>query len=337
MIALVTGGGGFLGKRLVELLRSQNHEVRFIARHRYPDVEALGALGVVADLRDAGRLEHAMRGCEVVFHVAARVGVWGPRHEYVSTNIVGTRNVLQVARASGVSKLIYTSTPSVIGYERDVAGIEHAPYPRKHCSIYPETKAVAERMVLDANSRELATVALRPHLVFGPGDQNLLPSVVRRAREGRAAMVGDGKNLVDMTYIDNAAWAHLDAERALTDSHAPCAGRAYFISNDCPVNMWDWTNDFLRQVGVPTISRRIPLDTAIRIGTGLEWVWRTFKLRGEPRMTRFLASALGRSHWYSMEPARRELGYRIRVPMEAATTQTIRWWLSREAAGASAI
>lgn len=328
MIAFVTGGGGFLGRRIVELLRSEGHEVRFVARNAYPEVEATGAVGIVADLRDPEQLEHAMRGCEVVFHVAARVGVWGPRQEYMSTNVDGTRNVIRAARATGVSKLIYTSTPSVVGYERDVAGIGQAPYASRHCSVYPETKAIAERMVLEANGSGLATVALRPHLVFGPGDQNLLPSVVRRARDGRAAIVGDGRNLVDMTFIDNAAWAHLDAERALTDARAACAGRAYFISNDSPVNMWDWTNGFLREIGVPEISRRISLETALRIGAGLEWLWRTFGLRGEPRMTRFLAAALGRSHWYSMEPARRELGYQIRVPMEVATSQTIRWWLT---------
>lgn len=331
VIALVTGGGGFLGKRIVELLRSQNHEVRFIARHAYPDVEALGAHGIIADLRDLNSLQVAMRGCDVVFHVAARVGVWGPRDEYVSTNVIGTRNVLNAARANGVAKLIYTSTPSVVGYERDMAGIEQAPYPRKHCSIYPETKAAAEQMVLDANGPQLATVALRPHLVFGPGDQNLLPSVVQRARDGRAAIVGDGTNLVDMTFIDNAAWAHLDAEQALADSHARCGGRAYFISNDSPVNMWDWTNDFLRRVGAPAISRRISLQAAFAIGTCLESIWRVLKLKGEPRMTRFLASALGRSHWYSMEPARRDLGYHIRIPMELATKRTIDWWVLRSA------
>jgi nucleoside-diphosphate-sugar epimerase len=234
-----------------------------------------------------------------------------------------------------VPKLIYTSTPSVVGYERDVAGIEHAPYANKHCSVYPETKAIAEQMVLEANGPQLATVALRPHLVFGPGDRNLLPSVVQRAREGRAAIVGDGTNLVDMTFIDNAAWAHLDAEKALTDASAACAGRAYFISNDSPVNMWAWTNDFLRRIGAPQISRRVSLRTALGLGAGLESIWRTLKLKGEPRMTRLLASALGRSHWYSMEPARRELGYHIRVPMELATSRTIEWWVSQNGSSAA--
>jgi nucleoside-diphosphate-sugar epimerase len=173
-------------------------------------------------------------------------------------------------------------------------------------------------------------VALRPHLIFGPGDNHLLPRVVRNARAGRMVIVGDGTNMVDMTYIDNAAWAHLDAERALLDHSAACAGRAYFISNDDPVRMWDWMNDFLPRVRAPRVSRRLSLATATRLGAAMEWAFRTFKLRGEPRMTRFLASALARSHWYDMGPAARDLGYRVRVPMAEATDRTVAWFL-REA------
>ncbi|HYV48743.1 MAG TPA: NAD-dependent epimerase/dehydratase family protein [Myxococcaceae bacterium] len=328
MRALVTGGGGFLGKRIVELLLAEGHEVRFLARNRYPEVEALGARAWAADLRQASALEDAVRGVEVVFHVAGKAGFWGSRAEYFSINADGTANLLEAARAAGVKRFVYTSTPSVIGYGADACGLSEAPYPAEHLSFYPESKAAAERMVLAANGPDLVTVSLRPHLIFGPGDPHLLPNVVHAAKVGRMAIIGDGANTVDLTYVDNAAWAHLDAERALAGG-APCAGRAYFISNGEPVRLWDWLNQLLPRVGAGTISRRLSLKAATRIGAVMEWMWRALPLRGEPRMTRFLASAFARSHWYDMGPAARDLGYRARVPMAEATDRTVAWFLQQ--------
>lgn len=323
--ALVTGGGGFLGRRIVEMLLEEGHQVRFLARGRYPDVEALGAEGLQVDLRDAEGLVAAAEGCEVVFHVASVAGYWGSRQLFEDTNVRGTENVLAACRAAGVPKLVYTSTPSVIGYGHDAEGIASAPYPASWESLYGETKAKAEQRVLAANGPGLATVSLRPHLIIGPRDTNLLPRVIARARQGRLAIIGDGANQVDLTYVDNAAGAHLDAWAALTDSTAPCAGKAYFISNGEPVRLWAWVNEVLPRVGVPPVTRRVPLRVATALGAALEWVWRTFHLSGEPRMTRFLALAMARSHWYDMEPARRDFGYTVRVPMTEATERTVAW------------
>lgn len=333
---LVTGGGGFLGRRLVEMLLEEDpsRTVRFLARGRYPEVEALGAVGAQVDLRDAAALREVVRGCDVVHHVASKAGYWGPHEEFVAVNVDGTRNVIEACKAEGVTRLVYTSTPSVIGYEHDAQGIEQAPYPATWESSYGATKAEAEQLVLAANGaevaggRRLATVSLRPHLIIGPRDNNLLPRVVERARQGRLAIVGDGHNRVDITYVDNAAGAHLDAQRALTGPDAPCAGKAYFVSNDEPVVLWDWVNDFLPRVDAPKVTRTIGLGTASMLGGAMEWAWRTFGLAGEPRMTRFLAAALARSHWYSMEPAKRDFGYRVRVPMAEGTRRTADWFRS---------
>jgi nucleoside-diphosphate-sugar epimerase len=333
MKALVTGGGGFLGRRIVELLLAEGHDVRFIARQRYPQVEALGAHGLQVDLLDTGRLREALDGVDVVFHAAGKTGFWGSREEYVAVNVEGTSNLLEAARAAGVRKLVFTSTPSVVGYDGDARGISEAPYATVHLSFYPYSKAIAEQRVLAANGPTLATVALRPHLIFGPGDRHLLPRVVRNAHAGRMVMVGDGSNVVDMTYVDNAAWAHLDAERALIDHSVACAGRAYFISNGEPVRLWQWMGDFLPRVGAPHVSRRMSLRAATRLGAVMEWSWRTFSLAGEPRMTRFLASALARSHWYDMAPAARDLGYRVRIPMDEAADRTVAWFLKRDREG----
>ncbi|HHO49746.1 MAG TPA: NAD-dependent epimerase/dehydratase family protein [Deltaproteobacteria bacterium] len=328
---LVTGGGGFLGRRVVELLLQQGHQVRFLARSRYPEVEALGAEGRIVDLCDATAVEAACEGIEIVHHVASKAGYWGERAEFEAINVEGTQHVIEACRAQGIRSLIYTSTPSVIGYEHDAEGIESAPYPGQWESLYGETKARAEQAVLEANGAAiggggaLATVSLRPHLIIGPRDNNLLPRVIQRARDGKLAIVGDGGNLVDLTYVDNAAWAHLDAQAALTGPDAACAGKAYFISNDEPVRLWDWLNDLLPRVGAPRVDRKVPLKAASAMGGALEWTWRTLRMRGEPRMTRFLAAALARSHWYSMEPAKRELGYKVRISLEEGTRRTVSW------------
>jgi nucleoside-diphosphate-sugar epimerase len=329
--ALVTGGGGFLGRRLVELMLQEEpgREVRFLARGRYPEVEALGAKGLQVDLTAGGDLRAAVRGCAVVHHVASKAGVWGPYEEYAAINVEGTRALLEACVAEGVPAFVYTSTPSVIGYGHEAEGIEEAPYPATWESPYGRTKAEAEQLVLGANGRALpgggalATVALRPHLIFGPRDPHLLPRVLERARAGALAVIGDGRNRVDLTYVDNAAWAHLDAERALVGPGAPCAGRAYFVSNDEPVVLWEWLNGVLRELGIPPVTRRVPLGVATVLGAVTEAVWRGLGLAGEPRMTRFLALALARSHWYSMAPAKRDLGYRVRVSQAEATRSTV--------------
>jgi nucleoside-diphosphate-sugar epimerase len=334
---LVTGGGGFLGRRIVELHLERGDDVSFVARHRYPEVEALGAHGHVADLVDGARLPALFAGMDVVHHVAGKAGYWGPRAEFVAGNVTATANVVAACRDASVPRLVVTSTPSVVGYARDAAGLRHAPYPERWESLYGETKAKAEQLALAGNGtpladgRRLATVALRPHLVIGPRDNHLLPRVVARARAGRLAVVGRGDNVVDLTYVDNAAWAHLDAAAALTGPDAPCAGKAYFVSNGEPVALWPWVNALLAELGIPPVRRRIPLPVARAGGQVLETAYRVLRLPGEPRMTAFLATALARSHWYDLAPARQDLGYVPRVPLSEGTRRTVAWLRSQEA------
>jgi 2-alkyl-3-oxoalkanoate reductase len=326
MRAVVTGGGGFLGRRIVELLRERGDDVRTMGRHRYPALEALGARCIPADVRDTAAVRRALEGAAVVFHAAARTDLWGRPEDLWAVNVTGTESVLAASRSAGIGLLVYTSTPSVVGYAEDVEnGGPDLPYATVHESPYAATKAAAERLVLSANGPDLATVALRPHLVIGPGDFRMLPRVVARAARGRLLMIGDGRNRVDLTDVDNAAWAHLDAADALSAPGARCAGRAYFISNGEPVLLWAWLAGVLSELGLPPVTRSLPLSTARRLGSALETTWRACRLPGEPPVTRFLAAALARSHWYDLTPARRDLGYRVRVPMEHATRRAVRW------------
>ncbi len=322
MRALVTGGGGFLGRRIVELLVEQGHDVSFLARGSYPKVEALGARAFQVDLRDRERLPEVLKGADTVFHVAAKAGVWGPESEYRSINVDGTRNLLDAAEMVGVKRFIYTSTPSVVSYAEPIEnGPQDLPYAEQYKAHYPRTKADAERLVLTSNSSQMATVSLRPHLIFGPGDPHLLPRFVEATLKGRLRIIGDGTNKVDFTYVDNAAWAHIDAANALTGHTAPCAGKAYFISNDEPVSLWGWFNDLLERMDVPKIERRLGHGTAKRLFTAIETAHRILPL-GEPAVTAFLADAMATSHWFDMSPAKRDFGYQIRVSMDDAVGPT---------------
>jgi len=332
MKALVTGGGGFLGRRITELLLERGDEVTILARGRYPAIEALGARGVQADLRNKDALRAAVRGQDVVFHVAALATSWAKPEDFYAVNVLGTRNLIDVMEDTGTPRLVFTSTPSVTASGEPVrGGGMDLPHAEQNDSPYGATKAEAERMVCDANSRHLATVALRPRLIFGPREENLLPLIMKRALDRKLPKVGDGTNKVDMTYIDNAAWAHLDAEAALQDHTSACAGKAYFISNGEPVVLWDWIRDFFDANEIPQPHRELSLNTARRAAAVMEWAWRNLPLKGEPRITKQAVTALGTDQYYDMEPAYRDLGYRVRVPMTDGTAATVQWFTQGKA------
>jgi len=317
MTALVTGGGGFLGLYVVERLVARGVRVRVLCRGTYPRLDELGVEVVRGDLRDPDAVAAACEDVETVYHTAAVPGVWGPWKLFHETNTLGTRNVIAACRRHGVPKLVFTSSPSVVFDGRSHVGADESlPYAERYLTHYPETKAVAEREVLAANGRDgLLTVALRPHLIWGPRDNHLVPRLVARAKAGRLRRVGDGRNLISMSYVENAAAAHLAAAEALVEG-ATCCGRAYFINEPEPVNLWDWVDRLLETAGLPPIKKTISAPAARRIGAACELVWSALRLRGEPPMTRFVAEQLSRSHTYSTLAAERDLGYRTEVSVE---------------------
>jgi nucleoside-diphosphate-sugar epimerase len=310
---LVTGGGGFLGSAIVRALVARGDRVRILARSHYPELESLGAEAVAGDVSDRAAVERAAAGVEVVFHTAALPKLFGKPGDFVRTNLTGTEVVIEVCRAVGVARLVHTSTPSVVFGDEALEGAdEDTPYPdpASYLAEYPRTKAEAERRVLAAHAPgRFHTVALRPHLIFGPGDRHLVPRIVARARAGKLARIGDGANLISVTTIENAVHAHLLAERAIVAPEAAAGGRAYFVNEPEPVNLWAFVDRILEGFGAPRPTRAISYTTARRLGAALELTYRALGLRGEPRMTRFLAAQLGKSHWFKIERARRDLGY----------------------------
>lgn len=318
MKALVTGGGGFLGLYLTEQLVARGATVRVMCRGEYPRLHELGVEIVRADIRDKHRVEEACAGCDVVFHVAAVPGIWGPWKTYYETNTLGTQSVIAGCHKHHISKLIYTSSPSVIydGQEhRDVD--EHYPYPDPSTYLchYPHSKALAEKAVLAANGNGLSTAAIRPHLIWGPRDNHLIPRLIERARQGRLRQVGHGENLVSVSYVENVAAAHLQLADHLSP-HSHAAGQAYFINDPEPVNLWGWVRQILQLAGLPPLKKTMSAGTARFAGSVFEGLYKFFGLKSEPPMTRFLAAQLSGSHFYSIAKAQRDFHYQPVVSVE---------------------
>jgi nucleoside-diphosphate-sugar epimerase len=323
MHALVTGGSGFLGRYLVEQLAARGDRVRCLSRSAPQEMAAERIEIVRGDIRDAEQVREACRGVDTVFHVAAVPGVWGDAATFYDINVAGTKHVIAGCREHGVRRLIFTSSPSVVFDGHSHAGAnESLPYARTFLCAYPQTKAIAEQAVLAANGTGgLSTVALRPHLIFGPRDPHLLPRVVQRAAAGRLRRVGDGTNQVSVSYVENAARAHVQACDALAAESA-CAGKAYFINEPEPVNLWNFINDVVTRAGLPRIERTVTATTAWRIGGVLETAWRLLRLSGEPPMTRFMAAQLSTSHWYDVSAAAHDFGYAPQVSFEEGLRRT---------------
>lgn len=333
MKALVTGAGGFLGGALASRLRALGWEVRGFSRHRYPQLDAAGVEQLQGDLADAGSIGEAVRGCDVVFHVAAKVDAWGRYDDFHRTNVVGTRNVVDACRRGGVARLVFTSTPSVTFAGRDIeGGDESLPYAAVPEAHYPATKAEAERLVLAANDGELRTVALRPHIVWGPGDRHLVPRVIAKARAGRLVRLTGPAKRIDVTYIDDAVQAHVLAADRLSSAAGRVGGRAYFISAGKPVELWWMIDRILECARLPPLSRSISPGVALSLARVLTAAHTLLRLRGEPPLTPWIVKELSTSHWFCIDRARRDLGYSPAVDMAEGFAR-LRAWLDAHPPG----
>jgi nucleoside-diphosphate-sugar epimerase len=310
MRVVVTGGGGFLGSCIARKLHARGDQVTVLGRRRYAHFDHSGIESIACDIRDKAGVSSALKGCNTVFHTAALPGVWGDYEKYRSINFDGTLNVIEACRENAVKKLIFTSSPSVVFGESDLENAdESVPYPASYLCHYPETKAQAEQLVIKANDIDgLSTVALRPHLIWGVGDPHLVPRILNRAMKGKLVKVGDGRNRVDIIHVENAAHAHIQACDALTPG-SKVAGQCYFISDDEPVNLWDWIDDLLQALDYPAVERTVSYNTARFVGAGLETIYRVLKIKKEPPMTRFVAAQLATSHYFNIAKAKRDFGY----------------------------
>lgn len=326
MRILVTGGGGFLGTYIIkELLKNPSYIVINFSRHSYSHLEDIGVPTIKGDLRKKEDVERALnQGFEAIFHVAALAGVWGKFEDYYGINFLGTKNLLEVAKEKGIQKFVYTSTPSVVFNKEDLLGAnEEVPYATKFLNGYTETKTMAEKLVLEMNDgKAFLTCALRPHLIWGPGDPHLFPRVIQKGREGKLRVVGNGENLVDIIYVENAAVAHVQAFENLTPGSRVC-GEAYFIGQERPVRLWDFINQVLGQLKIEPVMKSIDVGSAYRLGWALEKLYGFLGIKKpEPPMTRFVALNLGKSHYFSHEKAKRDFGYVPKISIEEGLKRT---------------
>lgn len=325
MKALVTGGGGFLGQYIVERLIQRGDEVRVLARGSYPELQAIGVEMVQGDIEKKDDVLRACHGIDIVFHTAAKVGVFGRYKDFYKTNVIGTRNLIEACLERGVRKFVFTSSSSVAyGGEDQINADETTPYPQTYLSPYAETKAISEQMALVANGPKLLTVALRPHLIFGPRDKYIIPSVLKKAKGGRLRIVGNGKNLTDLTYVENCAEAHLLAADHLKEGSAVC-GQAYYITQGEPVVLWKWVNRILKEMRIPPIEKQISPKIAYAIAALFDTLYRIFQFASEPPLTRVVVQQLSTTHTYNISKAKRDFGYTPKISTEEGLRKTFQW------------
>lgn len=323
---LVTGGGGFLGKAIVHKLVDRGDRVSSFSRNSYADLTRMGVTQIQGNICDYNAVERAVNGSDIVFHVAAKPGVAGKYSNYYQTNVVGTQNVIKACKEHDVKRLIYTSSPSVIFDGNDMEGVnESVPYPGTFHAHYPKTKAMAEQEVLASLDKRLTAIIIRPHLIWGPEDNHLVPRIIQRAH--RLRIIGHGKNRVDTIYVDNAADAHILAADRLNEA-PELSGNIYFISQDEPIVVWEMINNILNAANLPIIEKSIPKNIAWFLGAILEGIYKILSLSSEPPMTRFVANELSTSHWFDISAAKKDLGY---TPNISTTEGLIRLqnWLKK--------
>ncbi len=322
MKVLVTGATSLLARTTAEILLARGDEVVCLQRGR----STLAAEQVTADIRDAMAVQSAADGCDAIVHAAAKVGVVGSWADYRAINVDGTNNVLAAARAADIERIVYVSSPSVAHGGDAIAGLGAEPpiLGRKN-AFYAESKAMAEQAALAANASDLAVVAIRPHLVWGPGDTQLVGRIVDRARSGRLALVGGGAALIDTTYITNAAESLVAALDRVRPG-AACAGRAYVIANGEPRPIRDLVAGICAAASVPFAPRDVPLAIAKVAGSIVERTWKITRRTTEPPLTRFLAEQLGTAHWFDPRPAKHDLGWSPRITIDEGLEALAAWF-----------
>ncbi|GHD51014.1 NAD-dependent epimerase/dehydratase family protein [Mycetocola manganoxydans] len=310
MRVLVTGASGLLGRAVAAELIAAGHEVRCFQRRPSGVSGATDALGSITD---ADAVASAVDGCDAIVHLAAKVSLAGDPADFDRVNVGGTRTLLDAARTAGIERFVYVSSPSVAHSGSSIVGDDALPADPAHArGDYARTKAEAELLALAADSPSLRVVAVRPHLVWGPGDTQLVERVVERARHGRLPLLDSGAALIDTIYIDNAASAIAAALARVDEVH----GRAYVLTNGEPRPVAELLAGICAAAGVSSPGWRVPASVARAAGSLIEAVWRIKPGVDEPPMTRFLAEQLSTAHWFDQRRTRADLEWTPAVSLD---------------------
>ena len=309
MRVLVTGATSLVGSAVVNLLQDRGDSVTVLQR-RSSGLDVTEHLG---DIANRTAVTAAMTGVDAVVHVAGRAAATGEWALFEDTNVLGTRNVIDAARDAGVTRFVHVSSPSVAHSGQSLVGAPAGPADPEHArGHYARSKAQAELIALGANSASMSVVAIRPHLIWGPGDTQLVGRIVDRARSGRLAIVGSGASLIDTIYIDNAA----EALVAALDRAPELGGRAFVVTNGQPRPVREVLDRIVMAAGVERPRIKVPYRVAHTGGLVVDRVWEHRKIESDPPMTSFLAEQLGTAHWFDQRETRRALKWRPKVTME---------------------
>lgn len=324
MNILITGAGGFLGKHLAKSLLDLNYKVWNFSRNSHSELLEMGVQTIQGDLKDASSVKNALLNMDAVFHLASMVGMWGKYDDFYAVNVQGTKNIIDACRFHGIKKLVYTSSPSVVFGIEDLCGVDESiAYPEKYLCHYASTKAMAEELLLRSNDHELATVALRPHLIFGPNDPHIFPKLIEKAKLGKLKIVGSGKNLVDVLYVQNAVDAHIQVFGKL-EIGSNVSGQTYFLGQEKPVVLWDFINEILVRHNLTKLNKSISGKSAYFLGWLFEKIYRAFRIKTQPPMTRFISLQFSKSHFFDHSKAKKDFGYYPRVSVADALNRSIR-------------
>jgi nucleoside-diphosphate-sugar epimerase len=302
MRVLVTGATSLVGRSLVERLHQRGDEVTVFQRTP-SGIAVTESLGDISDPRAVGA---AVAGAEAVVHLAARAGVTGRWELFEQANVVGTRCMIEAARAAGVARFVHVSSPSVAHTGRSLVGAGAEPAdPGGVRGHYARSKAQAELIALAADSSTMAVTAIRPHLIWGPGDAQLIGRIVERAKAGRLAIVGSGAALIDTTYVDNAA----DALVAAVDKAPTIGGRVLVVTNGQPRPVRELLNRIVLAAGLEKPRLKVPYRLAHTGGIAVEQIWERRDRSDDPPLTSFLAEQLGTAHWFDQRETRTALDW----------------------------
>lgn len=324
MKALITGATGFLGGALTHRLHGMGWEVTALGRNpaKLNELEDAGMNPIRADISKKSELTEVFKGQEIVFHCAALPSPWGNFEKFYQANVIGTRNVVQACLENKVKRLMYVSTPSIyFDYNSRVGVKEDDPLPEP-ISHYARTKLLAEEEVDKGSAQGLAVVSIRPRAIFGEGDTVIFPRLIPRLRSGRLPILGDGENIVDLTYIQNV----VDALLLCAESPKNTLGKKYSISNGEPIKIWKLIERICDELGYPHPSRKVSYKTANTVASALEFIYSLIPYSPEPPLTRLSVSMMANSSTVDISAAKNELGYQPKVSIEAGVGRFLKWW-----------
>ena len=327
MKTLVTGATGFLGGALVRRLNNMGWDVTALGRNvsKIDQLESEGIRAFQLDLKDKNAMAAACKDQEIVFHCAAFPSPWGSFEKFYQANVIGTRNVIRGCEEHKVKRFVYVSTPSLyFGYSSrmNVKETDALPEP---VSNYAATKILAEQEVDEAFAKGLPTITIRPRGIFGPGDTVISPRLIPRLRSGRLPIIGDGANVVDLTYIENV----VDALLLCAESPTNTLGKKYNISNDEPIKLWEWLKKICDELGFQYPKIKISYPVAHGLAAALEAACTLIPTHPEPPLTRMAVNMIANSTTLDITAARRDLGYSPRVSVDEGFDKFMKWWKER--------